>query len=271
MAPEQLGSVPADARSDIFAFGAVLYEMVCGRAAFVGANETVLLDNLLNAEPRPLHELRPAASPLLSHVVARCLAKEPDHRWQSAQDVAASLRWIAKRARPRRLPRRAVSAADTLAIAAVALLATGAFIAWLVRRPPHQPRWFGSRSRRILDDLARDEAPEVSPDGRQLRLSLRATEQTSFRCATSTTRGQGSGGHRRGALSLLVAGQHVDRVLCRRAAEASGSRRRSPECGGRAPSTISAEAGTPTTRSSSVPRRSRAFSGSLEREVQPRD
>ena len=96
MAPEQLEGIEADARTDIFALGAVLYEMMTGRRAFDGKTRTSLIAAIVRGEPQPIAELQPLTPPALEHVIARCLAKEPDDRWQSAADVAAQLEWISR-------------------------------------------------------------------------------------------------------------------------------------------------------------------------------
>jgi serine/threonine protein kinase len=94
MAPEQLEGAEADARTDIFGLGAVLYEMATGRRAFEGKNKTSLIAAIVSSQPRPLAEVQPLTPPALEHVISRCLEKDPDDRWQSAQDVAEELRWI---------------------------------------------------------------------------------------------------------------------------------------------------------------------------------
>src|SRR5205085_6219479 len=83
MAPEQIEGREADGRSDIFAFGAVLYEMVTGSRAFSGKSHASLISSILKDEPRPVTELQPLTPPLLDHIVSRCLAKDPDERWQN--------------------------------------------------------------------------------------------------------------------------------------------------------------------------------------------
>jgi Tol biopolymer transport system component len=95
MAPEQFEGVPADARSDIFAFGVVLYEMATGARAFEGKTQASLAASILKEEPRPLSALAPMVPPGLERVVQVCMAKEPDDRWQTAHDMALQLRWIA--------------------------------------------------------------------------------------------------------------------------------------------------------------------------------
>ncbi len=94
MAPEQIEGQEADARSDIFAFGVVIYEMVTGKKAFTGKTHASLISSILKDAPRPAIELQPVTPPLLDHIVSRCLAKDPDERWQSASDVTRELRWV---------------------------------------------------------------------------------------------------------------------------------------------------------------------------------
>ena len=96
MSPEQLEGSEADARSDIFAFGAVIYEILSGRRAFEGRSPASIIAAILQLDPPPLTALRPLTPPALDHIVQRCLAKNADDRWQTAQDVAAELRWIAE-------------------------------------------------------------------------------------------------------------------------------------------------------------------------------
>ena len=91
MSPEQLQGKEADARSDIFAFGAVLYEMATGKRAFPGETQIAVASAILEREPEALDSLRP---PLFERVVRVCLAKDPTARWQSARDLKRQLEWI---------------------------------------------------------------------------------------------------------------------------------------------------------------------------------
>jgi len=96
MAPEQLEGKEVDARTDIFAFGVVLYEMVTGRKAFEGKSQASLIAAILEHDPPPMTTFKPMTPPALDHVVKTCLAKDPDERWQSAADIKRELRWIAE-------------------------------------------------------------------------------------------------------------------------------------------------------------------------------
>jgi len=96
MSPEQLEGKEADPRSDIFAFGCVLYEMATGRRAFSGANQASLVSSILRDDPEPVSSIAPAMPTALDRVVKTCLAKDPEDRWQSARDVMSELRWIAE-------------------------------------------------------------------------------------------------------------------------------------------------------------------------------
>jgi eukaryotic-like serine/threonine-protein kinase len=94
MSPEQIEGREADTRSDIFSFGAVLYEMATGRRAFEGKSQVTVASAILEKDPEPISVHQPLASAALQHVVHGALMKDPDSRWQSAADIARQLRWI---------------------------------------------------------------------------------------------------------------------------------------------------------------------------------
>ena len=94
MAPEQLEGREADARTDIFAFGAMVYEMATGKKAFEGRSQASLIGAILKDDPPPISSLQSMTPPPLDHIVKTCLAKDPDDRWQTAGDVGRQVKWI---------------------------------------------------------------------------------------------------------------------------------------------------------------------------------
>jgi serine/threonine protein kinase/Tol biopolymer transport system component len=96
MAPEQLEGKEVDARTDIFAFGAVVYEMATGKRAFEGKSQASVISAIMSSDPLPMSSLQPMTPPALDRVVKTCLAKEPDERWQTAADITKQLQWIAE-------------------------------------------------------------------------------------------------------------------------------------------------------------------------------
>jgi serine/threonine protein kinase/Tol biopolymer transport system component len=96
MAPEQLDGVEADRRTDIFAFGVVVHEMVTGRKAFEGKSQVLLISAIATSSPPPLSLVQPETPAALDDLVKTCLEKDPADRWQDARDVVAELRWIAE-------------------------------------------------------------------------------------------------------------------------------------------------------------------------------
>ena len=123
MAPEQLEGKETDARTDIFAFGAILYEMATGKRAFEGKSQASLIAAILGSEPKPLRTLQPLAPLALERVVQTCLAKDPEERWQNTRDIMRQLEWIAEaKAQPEEtLPQRRLTR-ERLAWSAASLL-----------------------------------------------------------------------------------------------------------------------------------------------------
>ena len=170
MAPEQLHGQEADAATDLFAFGAVLYEMVTGRKAFAADTDASLISAILRDEPPPLGVARPEAPHALDRVVRACLMKGPAERWQNARDLASELRWILedrRAATPARDPgragviRRAALGAALVSIGAVAML-----VASSVRRTADTP--LAKFSIQLPDtSVAANSVPvaRISPDG----------------------------------------------------------------------------------------------------------
>jgi Tol biopolymer transport system component len=172
MAPEQLEGRDADTRTDIFAFGAVTYEMATGRKAFEGKSQASLIAAILEREPPPVSSVRPLSPPALDRVVTTCLAKKPDDRWQSARDLLRELRWMSEGReqehvilsgrRRRQLLTWTLTAALSLAIA---VLATTLF-----RRAPgeiHAMRFQVP----LPDKMSSTGSPIVSPNGQYVALS----------------------------------------------------------------------------------------------------
>jgi serine/threonine protein kinase/Tol biopolymer transport system component len=96
MAPEQLEGKEVDARTDIFAFGAVVYEMATRKRAFEGKSQASVISAIMSSDPVPMSSLQPMTPPALDRVTKKCLRKDPDERWQSARDVTDELKWIAE-------------------------------------------------------------------------------------------------------------------------------------------------------------------------------
>jgi Tol biopolymer transport system component/predicted Ser/Thr protein kinase len=177
MAPEQLEGKEVDARADIFAFGTVVYEMATGKRAFEGKSQASLIAAILEREPPPMSSLRPMTPPALERTVKRCLAKEPDDRWQTARDLEVQLQWIAEGGSQAgelgRVPagRRRSELASWLFAAAFFLVAVAGGAAWWQannRRPP--PMYFHTSVPFPASNLA------LSPDGRMLAMVAYATQ-----------------------------------------------------------------------------------------------
>ncbi len=144
MSPEQLEGKESGARSDIFSFGAMLYEMATGKKAFEAKSQASLIASILKEEPRPIRELQPVTPPLLEHIVKTCLAKDPDERPQSAHDLKLELDWIRESSGVSDVAKLGVEKPSTRRKVATILLTVGvlalagvAVFVFLFR--PHQP------------------------------------------------------------------------------------------------------------------------------------
>jgi Tol biopolymer transport system component len=180
MAPEQLEGKDADARSDLWALGTVLYEMATGARAFEGKSQASLIAAIMEREPRPILELQPMSPPALEHLVKRCLAKDAAERWQSARDVMHELRWIAETSSQAGVPaghppeagraarrRHREHLAWATAVAAVAVAVVALVAPRWAHRPPAPSRFSitAPPGRALLTD-----GPNavISPDGRYI-------------------------------------------------------------------------------------------------------
>ena len=178
LAPEQLEGRDSDERSDIFALGAVIYEMVTGKKAFAGDSPAAVMAAIMTQQPPPLAATQPASPAALEHVVAGCLAKDPSERWQHAGDLTRQLKWIASGTPPVAQDGVRERAGSPWAIGAAAALLVAVVLLLLVylQRPgaPQTPayrtsvllpeglRFPGAGERGGIERFA------ISPNGRQL-------------------------------------------------------------------------------------------------------
>jgi eukaryotic-like serine/threonine-protein kinase len=180
MAPEQLEGGEADARSDIFAFGAVLYEMATGRKAFTGKTQASLAGSILRDDPTSVTEIAPMLPPALNRVIKTCLAKDPEDRFQTAHDVKLQLQWIAEGGSQAGVPapvaaRRKSRERLAWGVATAALLAAAVLGVGFVRRAPAKPRLSRFEIGTPEGVIAID-APHISPDGRYLAFNATDSE-----------------------------------------------------------------------------------------------
>jgi len=180
MAPEQLEGGEADSRSDIFAFGAVLYEMATGRKAFTGKSQASLISSIMREDPAPISSIAPMVPPALNRVVRTCLAKDPEDRFQTAHDVKLQLQWVQEGGSEAGLPapvvaRRKNREKVAWVVAAVAIAAAAAATYGWARRAPKPPRLVRFEVP-IPPSVIIIDAPKISPDGKLL--AFNATDAT---------------------------------------------------------------------------------------------
>ena len=177
MAPEQLQGKDADARADIFALGAVLYEMATRRKAFTGENQAALISSIMTADPPPA----PAAlSPAVDHVIRRALAKDPTERWQAVRDLLLELRWAAAQApavaaRPESPWRRR---APWLLVGLIVLVAAGGGAYWFSRAKETPPAALEAVP--LTTYPGYECSPSFSPDGNQVAFSWNGEKQDNY-------------------------------------------------------------------------------------------
>jgi Tol biopolymer transport system component len=181
MSPEQVRGQPADHRSDIFSFGAVLYEMLAGRRAFLGGSAADTMSAILREDPPELVAADPALSPALDRVVRRCLEKDPQHRFHSAHDLAFALESVtrvsgavsgAKGAPAVAVPagrrRPAIVYAAAVALLLIALVAAVRVAGFRLVRSPAARTGVAARAAFVplTSQSGIEELPSISPDGK---------------------------------------------------------------------------------------------------------
>ncbi|MGB8115014.1 MAG: protein kinase [Candidatus Sulfotelmatobacter sp.] len=187
MSPEQIEGKEADARSDIFAFGAVLYEMAAGKRPFAGKSQLSLASSILENDPEPISSIKPQTPPAFEHVTKTCLQKNPEERYLAAHDIKLELQWIASDRRiplaalgetPQATPSRTKIGWVAAIIVAIILGATGGI---LFNRPVQSARSI----RTVIDappkstlNLIGDSAgpPVLSPDGSSIAFAATAAD-----------------------------------------------------------------------------------------------
>jgi serine/threonine protein kinase len=188
MSPEQVEGREADARSDIFALGAVLYEMTTGKRAFEGKTAASAMAAVLEREPAPISSVQPMTPPALERLVKTCLAKDPDERWQTAHDVKLQLKQIAEGASqasataapvPQRKPKNAWAWVVAGILAVVAIGAAGAAYFESQRQLPLLRLQINPPDR-MQYNLSGDNAGPamISPDGRLVVYSANGASGT---------------------------------------------------------------------------------------------
>jgi serine/threonine-protein kinase len=194
MSPEQIEGKELDGRTDIFALGSVLYEMVTGQRAFQGRSHLSVVSAILEKEPPPIGASQPSTPPALDHAIRLCLEKDPEDRWQTARDLLLELKWAGAPAAetPRRKGRERLAWLAAATLAVVAILAVAGWrraVGTIEPRPLMQlsvetapgsifDRFIGAQLA-ISRDGTRIVAAEYDPAG-QWHLAMRRLDQSQF-------------------------------------------------------------------------------------------
>jgi predicted Ser/Thr protein kinase len=215
MAPEQIEAKEVDARTDIFAFGAVVYEMATGKKAFAGKTSASVMAKILETDPPPMASLQPMTPPALDRVVKKCLAKEPERRWQDASDLCDELKWIAEGGSQTAVSAPAIAPAERThvlrrwalvsGLACVIVAVVAAFAGWNLKPTPSSAPRPETRLTitlppgQQLAGLDAGPAVAISPDGTHLayvatqggtqRIFLRAMDSLEARPVSDTDGG----------------------------------------------------------------------------------
>jgi serine/threonine protein kinase len=211
MSPEQIEGNDLDGRSDIFSLGSVLYEMLTGKRAFDGKSQHSVASAILEKEPAPITATKPMTPPVLGHAIRRCLAKDPEERWQSAHDLKSELLWVLQSSSDAAIPHGATSTkirwGQTLLVGGglVLLLAMGVITTYVFSHresavPVVRSVILPPPNVTVLTLGDQAGAPAISPDGRNLvlvgisegkqMLFLRSSDSASAKPLPGTERGK---------------------------------------------------------------------------------
>src|SRR5260370_3416371 len=193
MAPEQLEGKEADPRTDIFSLGELIYEMATGKPAFSGKSRASLIAAILTAEPQPMAALQPMTPPALERVIKKCLAKDPDERWQSASDLAAELRWISESGSQAGAPTSALAerkiwnrAGWLFGALLLVLMIAGGVAWWLGAQHSRREVYFNIPVTLPANDVA------LSPDGHTLAMVAYWDQTSKYMLWTHPVGGRGA-------------------------------------------------------------------------------